>query len=164
MIQSITATAYTRYLRAETGADVSSHAAFSSRRISAPPHNHIISVIGRLDELCRLEAGWDGYVAPPVSFSNANFALSVLASACPPNGPAPQIVPGSDGDLQLEWHSDIADIELHIRGPNNVRAWRFIQGGADDGEEIDLTTDFGVVAGWLAELSEAAVAARPAAA
>ena len=144
--------------------NVSSHSAFSSRRIIPTPREHLRSAIERLDGLCQLETGWDGYVAPPVSFSNAYFALSVLASACPPDGPAAQIVPGSDGDLQIEWHSDATDIELHIRGPNNVRAWRFTQGGDEDGEEINLTTDFRVVAGWLAELSEASIAARSAAA
>jgi hypothetical protein len=88
----------------------------------------------------------------------------MLASAWPPDAPTPQIVPGSSGDLQIEWHSDTTDIELHVRGPNNVRAWRFAQGGAEFEEELSLTTDFKVVAGWLTELSEASVAARFAAA
>ncbi len=164
MTQATTTVAFTRYWRAESGANVVSHSAFSSRRISTPPHDYLKSVIDRLDELCRLEAGWDGYVAPPVSFSNAYFALSMLASAWPPDAPTPQIVPGSSGDLQVEWHSDTTDIELHVRGPNDVRAWRLIQGGDEDGEELHLTTDFKVVAGWLAEFSEASFAARSAAA
>lgn len=164
MTQGTTTIAFTRDLRAETGANVFSLSAFSSRRATSPSRDYLKSVIDRLDELCSLEAGWDGYVAPPVSFSNANFALSMLASAWPPDAPEPQIVPGSGGDLQVEWHSDATDIELHVRGPYNVRAWRFVQGGGEDGEELHLTTDFKVVAGWLAELSEASVAARSAAA
>jgi hypothetical protein len=164
LTQATTTIAFTRHLRSETGADVFSHSAFSSRRVSTPPHDYLKPVIDRLDELCRLEVGWDGYIAPPVSFSNAYFALSMLASAWPPDAPAPQIVPGSSGDLQVEWHSATTDIELHVRGPNNVRVWRFIQGGDENGEELHLTTDFKVVAGWLAELSEASVAPRSAAA
>jgi cell division inhibitor SulA len=164
MTQATTTIAFTRHVRAETRANVVSHSAFSSRRVSAPPHDYLKSVIDRLDELCSLETGWDGYIAPPVSFSSAYFALSMLASVWPPEAAEPQIVPGSSGDLQVEWHSDTTDIELHVRGPNNVRAWRATEGSIDDGEELRLTTDFKVVAGWLAELSEASVAARSAAA
>ncbi len=164
MTATTTTIAFAGRLRSETGADVISHSAFSSKRVSAPPHAYLKPVFERLDVLCRLEAGWDGYVAPPVSFSNAHFALSMLASAWPPDAPPPQIVPGSSGDLQVEWHSDTTDIELHVRGPNDVVAWRFTEGAGEDGEEYHLTTDFEIVARWLAELSETSGAARSAAA
>ncbi len=127
-------------------------------------HDWTKSVIDRLDELCSLPAGWDGYGAPPVAFSNASFALSMLAQACPLDAPAPQIVPGLRGDLQVEWHTESADIELHVRGPNNVHAWLLNEATSENGEELDLTTDFAAVASWLADLSEASVATRRSAA
>jgi hypothetical protein len=80
------------------------------------------------------------------------------------DAPAPQIVPGSNGDLQIEWHTETIDIELHICAPYEVQAWRLTSSTGDDGEEINLTNDFTVVAGWLAELAEASVATRSSAA
>jgi hypothetical protein len=156
--------AYGRRLRAMTGANVVSHSAFSSRRLIEPLHVWRQPVIDRLDELCKLEVGWDGYSAPPVLFSNANFAVSMLMSACPLDAPTPQIVPGSNGDLQIEWHTAETDIELHVRSPNHVKAWRLSPAAPGEGEEVNLTTDFTIVARWLAELAEASVAARIAAA
>lgn len=107
---------------------------------------------GRLEELIRLKEGWDGYAAFPVSFDNAMFAYQMLDSICRSDTPAPQIVPGPSGDLQIEWHLAKGDIELWVRGPNNVHAWHSIGEGQGE-EEIDLTTDFAVVAEWLKEIS-----------
>lgn len=105
----------------------------------------------RLEELIRLKEGWDGYSAFPVSFDNAMFAYQMLDSIARPETPAPQIVPGPSGDLQIEWHLAQGDIELWVRGPNNVHAWRSTDDGED--EEIDLSTDFATVAEWLKEIT-----------
>jgi hypothetical protein len=143
---------------------VISPSAFSRRLIQEPRYSWWPAVMKRLDDLCALEPGWDGYCAPPVSFSNASFAASVLGSACPFGALPPQIVPGSNGDLQIEWHSGLIDIELHIRAPYNVEAWRLSPSTGDDGEAIALTADFTIVARWLEELSEESFAARSSAA
>lgn len=111
----------------------------------------------RLEELIRLEEGWDGYTAFPVSFDNAMFAFRMLESICRSDTPAPQIVPAPSGDLQIEWHTYQGDIELWVRGPNNVHAW-CARNGVQDGEEVDLTTDFSVVAGWVKEIVEPMIA------
>jgi len=151
-------------LRIETGANVVSHAAFSCSIVGEPHHHWWKSVVARLTELGKLPIGWDGYHAPPVFFANAHFALNMLASACPLDAPEPQIVPGSNGDLQIEWHTESVDIELHVRAPNDVDAWRAVTSASEHEDQLRLTVDFGVVAGWLAELSEAPVAARSSAA
>ena len=80
-------------------------------------------VIKRLNELVRLQPGWDGYKGISVTFENAFFAIEVLNACCGVNAPTPQIVPGVSGDLQIEWHLEDSDIELHIRAPNDVQAW-----------------------------------------
>jgi hypothetical protein len=118
----------------------------------------------RLDELCQLPVGWNGYYAGPVTFTNASFALSMLESTCGVDAPAPQIVPGSDGDLQIEWHTSCADIELHVRGPFNVHAWRMRYGANDGGDEMILSNDFTAVANWVKELVEPVIAPGAAAA
>src|SRR5215204_7030320 len=81
-------------------------------------------VLKRLNDLCCLDAGWDGYRGVPVSFENANFALRMLEASCPSEAPAPAIVPGPAGDLQIEWHTPNGDVELHVQSPYNVHAWR----------------------------------------
>ncbi len=123
------------------------------------------SAKSRLEELVdSLPRGWDGYDGRSVSFSNAIFALSMLNSICRPNTPSPQIVPGSDGDLQVEWHTQEVDIELAVRGPYIVNAWRSVVGANPEGESLDLSQDFTKVAEWVAAISEPQLVANAAAA
>lgn len=116
-----------------------------------------VAVKQRLEELVRLEEGWDGYVAFPVSFDNAMFAFRMLESICRSETLAPQIVPGQSGDLQIEWHTLQGDIELWVRGPNNVHAWREMHDRQED-EEFDLATDFSAISEWVKEITEKTIA------
>jgi hypothetical protein len=120
-------------------------------------------VIRQLEELRRLEPGWDGYKGLPVSLENAWFALRMLEATCRVNTPSPQIVPGASGDLQMEWHTVHGDVELLVRGPNSVRAWYCVAGTETDGVEVELTNDFTTVAEWVKAVTEPAIAARVAA-
>lgn len=123
------------------------------------------AVQNRLEELVDgLRPGWDGYSGRPVGYLNASFALSMLSSICRPDTPAPQIVPGSDGDLQIEWHTNAVDIELAVRGPYIVSAWRWVVGSDPEGESLELSQDFTDVANWVAEISERQIVANAAAA
>lgn len=118
------------------------------------------AVIDQLNCLVALEKGWDGYRGGPVRFDTAHFALRLLDSACGNDTPSPEIVPGSDGDLQIEWHLEAGDIELHVSGPLKVHAWARIDGVERD---ADLTNDFTTVAQWLAMLADQELAATAAA-
>ena len=126
--------------------------------IDAPGHDWWPHIENRLGELLRLEVGWDGYCGIPASRNNVYFALNLLRSICWNGTPAPQIVPGSNGDLQIEWHTEKADIELHVRGPNDVGAWRATQATGHEGEEIQLTNNFIELADWTQELTETHIA------
>ena len=117
-------------------------------------------VIKRLNELVGLRLGWDGYKAIPVTFENAFFAIEVLKVSCGVNAPTPQIVPGVSGDLQIEWHLENGDIELHIRAPNDVQAWHADTNSSPEGEGILLTNDFTTVARWIKNLTEPPSAIR----
>ncbi len=109
----------------------------------------------KLHDLVKLEEGWDGYRAMPVSFTNAVFALRMLEKICRPGTPLPAIVPGVDGDLQLEWHTAKGDIELHVLAPNSVHAWHAKVGDDNpDGDEKSLKTDFSIVAEWVRDIAE----------
>jgi hypothetical protein len=122
--------------------------------ITDSAHEWREAVVARLNELVRLERGWDGYSGASVSFENAHFTLRMLEATCDVDAPVPQIVPGSEGDLQVEWHHEFVHIELHVRAPNDVHAWRVTRTTAIDGEEVALTNDFIIVAGWVRELAE----------
>lgn len=132
--------------------------------LSDPVREWRPGVIATLNDLVRLRTGWNGYQATAVSFENANFALRMLEVACGVQAPAPQLVPGVDGDLQIEWHTKTGDIELHVIAPNRVHAWRLTPETAPDGEELDLTNDFTRVAVWVKKLAEGNSAVAAAAA
>ncbi len=119
------------------------------------------SVIKRLSELVALQPGWDGYAGVPVMFENAYFAMEVLAACCRGDDPTPQIVPGTNGDLQIEWHLEKGDIELHILAPNDVHAWHVDENTGFEGEEVLLTNDFIVVVRWIKNLTEPTCATVP---
>ena len=105
----------------------------------------------RLESLIQLPQGWDGYGAPPVGLEVVHFTLQMLKSICPSDMVAPQIVPGVAGDLQVEWHTPSTTIELHVRAPNSVAAWRQSP-SVPDGEEFELTNDFVMVLEWVREM------------
>lgn len=136
----------------------------AGRRFATLVQDWQLTIEARLQELIRLENGWDGYEGPPVGFGNAVFAIRVLESICVGDTPAPSIVPGNAGDLQLEWHLPSGEIELHVRAPNDVHAWRCLTGAHPLEEPLLLSTDFSVVAKWLRDLTEAPLAPHAAAA
>lgn len=126
---------------------------FRRRRISQRATEWGESVQAQFDELTALPRGWSGYDNGPVTFTNASFALKLIETVCSDDMPAPALVPGSSGDIQIEWHQKGVDVEIHVVGPNNVRAWR---SGPQlpDGEEVSLTNDFTVIGQWLEALRE----------
>ena len=65
--------------------------------------------------------------------------------------------------MQIEWHTVHGDIELHVKGPNNVHAWRAIAVGDPDGEDLPLRNDFTEVVQWVREIMEPPIAAADAA-
>lgn len=126
------------------------------RNLSDQPYAWKERVFQRLEHLVRLERGWDGYDARNVQLPIAVFAISMLESICGPSTKAPDIVPGTDGDLQIEWHTLNGDIELDVRAPNVVVAWRSTKD--PEGEEITLKNNFSVISGWVIDLMEPTVA------
>lgn len=122
------------------------------------------TVFNRLDELLRLPVGWDGYGGGPIKSETAFFAMNMLQAICPGDMDAPQLVPGPSGDLQVEWHYLHSTIELHVRGPNRVEAWRCTPATDPDGEELALTNDFSQISNWISQLHQVPPVAANAAA
>ena len=106
----------------------------------------------RLQELCELPNGWDGYQAKTVSYEVANFAFAMLKQIYIAGTAPPQIVPGPNGDLQLEWHTECGDVELHVSAPYKVHAWRSFVAAPENAEECELTSNFTPIARWVREV------------
>ncbi|MGA8169573.1 MAG: hypothetical protein WB816_01855 [Methylocystis sp.] len=130
-----------------------------ARILVEPRHEWWRSAVERLEDLCKLPMGWDGYDAPPIAFENALFAAEMLVAMCPLSAPEPAIVPGAEGDLQVEWLTEDVDIELRIRAPYDVEACRADGPTPEHEVRLHLTTDFSAVFAWLAELPETSQAA-----
>ena len=60
----------------------------------------------------------------------------------------PDLVPGSDGSLQIEWHEQDIDIELDIMNAGSVSAYLFDR-RTEDEHELELSNDFVKVWDWL---------------
>lgn len=64
-----------------------------------------------IDELSKLEAGWDSYRAPAIDYKCIQLA-KIIASILP--NYEWQAIPTSDGGIQLEHSSMLEDIEINI--------------------------------------------------
>lgn len=133
---------------------VEGHLSSSLRRmVQEPKAGWAEKVARKLNELCNLKSGWDGYHGEPVSSLNASFAMKMLETIGPESASPIQIVPGSSGDVQIEWHTISADLELHVRAPNDVAAWYKNIQTETKGVENFLQADFKIVSEWLREIS-----------
>lgn len=129
--------------------------AFVRHRVHVP-HFHtpwVEQLRPKIDQLASLEYGWDGYAGEPVSFTCALFAVRMMDQICLSQVPAPSLVPGSDGTLQLEWHLGGYDIELDILDTNRVVATRFDL-HTDEEVVVELANDFRIVYGWMRDLAK----------
>lgn len=113
----------------------------------------IDDIIADLDELLQLNEGWDGYQARAIPFATAVFTLEILKAVCRGDTDRPDIMPGSGGDLLVEWERGRKILEAHVRGPNDFIIYRRDdESGLED--EIPLRNDVSDLASWLDWLSE----------
>jgi hypothetical protein len=123
------------------------------RIIQSPRIRWFESAKDELQELCRLERGWDGYEGQPVLFANAVFALQILENTCTENTTKPQFVPGVRGDIQVEWHTPAVDLEVYVRAPYDVDVWFRDCETGPVGQEEHLERDFGPLLHTIQKLS-----------
>ena len=120
-------------------------------RVVHPRSRWVTELRDRFDELTSLPRGWDGYAGRPVSFTCAQFAANLIERLYVEGVPAPQLVPGSDGTVQIEWHRNQFDVEIDVLGTYEVVAIRRNL-RTDVVEELELQTDFTPLGDWIAEL------------
>ena len=80
-------------------------------------------VVEKLCELRQLPAGWDSYSAPAIKPDACWFAIEILSKTLRSGTPLPQIVPSSVGGVQLEWHEEGIDLEIHVTGTYQADVW-----------------------------------------
>lgn len=114
------------------------------------------SLEARFNELTSLEKGWDGYKGRPVLFTVATFAANLLERICIEGISEPDLVPGSDGTMQIEWHKNGYDVEIDVLGPNSVVAARYDHQSHHE-EVIELENDFSVLLTWMNDLATARI-------
>jgi hypothetical protein len=114
----------------------------------------VAALSDRFNELTALQHGWDGYNGKPVSFTCASFAAKLLERLFDNALPPPDLIPGTDGTLQFEWHINGYDIEVDVLDAYEVVAVRHeLRTGAV--EELELDNDFTTLAHWIGELKKA---------
>lgn len=141
--------------RVTTSGKASASSVFTSHRVRVPQYcsSWYEELRDRLDELTSLAIGWDGYMGQPVSFQCAQYAAGMLEHLCRHNVPAPSLIPGSDGSLQVEWHRNNFDVELDIVAPQRVYATRFNRESLKE-EELEIENDFTAIAAWVEDLAD----------
>jgi hypothetical protein len=75
-----------------------------------------VKLQARADELKALPRGWDSYDGVEIDPAAADKAVEVALALAPlfPSAP-PQLVPGSDGTVQVEFHADGFDVEAWVQ-------------------------------------------------
>ncbi len=68
----------------------------------------------KLDELKELKAGWDSYNGLPIKQEAIDLAAQVYGRLRPLLGIHAQPVPGSGGEVQVEWHELDYTVEIFI--------------------------------------------------
>lgn len=79
--------------------------------------NWVPQLLAQVCQLVELPQDWDSYGAPPVREAAVLGALELLAQVITGSSSPPQIVPTSQGGLQLEWHQGGVDLEVEVLGP-----------------------------------------------
>ena len=74
-----------------------------------------------LDSLRTLAPNWDGYGAPVIDPAVIEAAKSFIARLPESLVSRPQVVPMSNGTLQLEWHDGPKSLELEFESPSSIR-------------------------------------------
>lgn len=87
---------------------------------------------------------WDSYGGRPTSLRSATTAIQVLASLTPLDLPEPQILPTTDGGVQLEWHRGGVDLEVEISS-NRVSYW-YENATTGETREEELLSDYASLA------------------
>lgn len=96
----------------------------------------------QLEELGRLQPGWDSYGARPISAMARKATYELLQQLASPRTPQPALVPTSDGSIQIEWHTKGIDLEIRVLSTTRVSVYLEDAHGQAPGLDGELEYDF----------------------
>ena len=107
----------------------------SASTIEATDPIWIAAIERRINQLLELRENWDSHGAPGIDFESAMGAMAFLLQHCLHDMPAPQVMPMSNGGIQIEWHVSGTDLELAF-APKEVASFYYsdVQGTEHEGE------------------------------
>ncbi len=76
-----------------------------------------------LETWLALPDGWDSFGAKRISADNARFALSLMENLAALDVPRPFITGTTEGGINLQWQSDLFDIQVCYEGPEAYGYW-----------------------------------------
>lgn len=83
----------------------------------------LMKAIQTLSHLRQLEPRWDGRSAEMLTDDACETAVRLLASLAIPAPPTAQLVPLTDGGVQLEWHAGGINVEIEVDPIGEVHAF-----------------------------------------
>lgn len=115
------------------------------------PRN-LLDSIKSIVALLNLPPGWNSYSAKPIAHENAIRAIRLLCDLMRLGIAAPIVVPRVRGGIQLEWHTEVGDIEIYIDSPGQIS---FFAEDAKSGEstEAPLAGHEEVLRAWVQRIS-----------
>ena len=93
------------------------------------------SAVVLLADLARLEPGWDGHGADPITPSCLTKVSTVLA-ALPAGTPCPEVVPNPNGTLTLDWQAGGYSLSLECGATRYSAVWESATGVETDEGDI----------------------------
>ena len=81
------------------------------------------SVRAALDELAGLAPGWDGYDGLPADQAAVEHALRFLEAVGDCTQIVPDVVPLSDGGVQLEWYVGTFEVDVMIAPDRSIEVY-----------------------------------------
>ena len=78
------------------------------------------SIKSQFERIAALKSGWDGYRGEPIKPEIINLAQATLEKLMYDGIPVPSIVAGSNGGVQIEWHTHDYDVEIEIVPPDDI--------------------------------------------
>lgn len=107
-------------------------------RISGEEPRWLYPTLSCFRELVQLPEDWDSYGASIITDEAIAGAAEVMVELeLPLEAPPPDVVPGSSGSVQLEWHRSGADVEIHISSAGTPTAFFSDAGEDQEFEKID---------------------------
>jgi hypothetical protein len=106
------------------------------------------SLLDDLTSLSRLPANWDSYEAraidPQAALMTAQFLCSVLRE----DAILPKLVPTVEGNIQLEWCNESAELEIEIGAQGPLTAY-FVDHRSREEWESKITADLATIVGKI---------------